>query len=237
MYILEGNIGVGKSTFLEQIKKNLPEIQILTEPKDNWTQQIFGQSLLENFYKNPQRWAYTLETLAMICRAKDHIKEQNQKNGNVLIERSVYSGHYCFAINGHQNGYFTQIEWNIYNKWANFILTNQCKPPKGFIYLKATPQICIERIKKRGRMSEKSLTMAYLKQIHYWHEKFLIKKDNITETIKNVPVLILNCNQNFIQNQQILLEHLVKTKNFIEKTTLTKQLNTVIKDKDIGLTI
>ena len=84
MYIVEGNIGVGKSTFLNLIQQNLPEVKILTEPKDNWTNQIYGQSLLENFYKSPQRWAYTLETLAMICRAKDHMREQESSQNIVM---------------------------------------------------------------------------------------------------------------------------------------------------------
>ena len=78
MYLLEGNIGVGKSTFLKLVKEHLPELKVLTEPVDNWNNLIYGQSLLENFYKQPKRWAYTLETLTMICRAQDHILQQKK---------------------------------------------------------------------------------------------------------------------------------------------------------------
>ncbi|MFC1894388.1 deoxynucleoside kinase [Candidatus Dependentiae bacterium] len=218
MYIVEGNIGVGKSTFLTLMKKNLSEVKILTEPKDNWTNQIYGQSLLENFYKNPQRWAYTLETFAMMCRAKDHINEQADKSNNILVERSIYSGHYCFAQNGYESGFFSKIEWQVYNKWVEFLLHQKCDLPRGFIYLKADPEICYKRIQKRNRISEKKITLRYIKQIDTWHEKFLIQKEGIFEDLKKVPVLILDCSHDFIDIQANLHKHIVKLQNFFEKT-------------------
>ena len=55
MYIVEGNIGVGKSTFLQLIHHLDPTIAIIPEPKENWAQRVYGQSLLANFYQDPQR--------------------------------------------------------------------------------------------------------------------------------------------------------------------------------------
>ena len=63
MYIVEGNIGAGKSTFLQLIDTHMPDVSVALEPVNNWQNQIYGQSLLTNFYKNPKPWAYTLETL------------------------------------------------------------------------------------------------------------------------------------------------------------------------------
>lgn len=219
MYILEGNIGVGKSTFLNKVKENIPELEVLTEPVNNWTNQIFGQSLLENFYKDTSRWAYTLENLAMIHRVKDHIEIQQKGNQNILIERSIYSGHYCFTKNSYQNGHLTEIEWEIYNKWADHLLKS-CNPPKGFIYLKANPEICMNRIKKRNRISEKKITLAYIRQIDEWHEKFLTKKENIKDNLKDIPVLTINCDIDFIENPQELVKHIGKVKKFIAETSL-----------------
>lgn len=214
MYILEGNIGVGKSTFLNKIKENIPKLEVLTEPVNNWANQIFGQSLLENFYKDSSRWAYTLENLAMLHRVKDHIEIQKKNNPNILMERSIYSGHYCFTKNSYQNGYLNEIEWKIYNKWADYLLKS-CNPPKGFIYLKASPEICMKRIKKRNRISEKKITLAYIRQIDEWHEKFLIKKENIKDNLKNIPVLTINCDIDFIENPQELTKHIKQVKEFI----------------------
>lgn len=225
MYILEGNIGVGKSTFLNKLKENLPELEVLTEPVNNWADQMFGQSLLENFYKETSRWAYTLENLAMIHRVKDHIEIQAKKNPKIVMERSIYSGHYCFAKNSFVNKHLNNIEWKIYEKWIDFLHKN-CNPPKGFIYLKADPEICITRIKKRNRLSEKTITLGYIKQIDKWHDKFLLYKENLHQNLKNVPVIKIDCNKEFESNSNQLKEHINKVKEFINQTNITtKQQN------------
>jgi deoxyadenosine/deoxycytidine kinase len=215
MYIVEGNIGVGKSTFLKLISQNLPEVSVLPEPTENWTSQVFGQSLLDNFYKDPNRWAYTLEILAMICRARDHLKVQEKNQVDLVMERSIYSGHYCFALNGHQSGFFTDVEWQIYNEWVDFLLTKKCQAPIGFIYLRAEPEVCMERIRKRNRTSESSISFEYVKQIHNWHEKFLIKKENLSKNLQHVPVLVLDCNKDFVDNKQNLQQHIASLSLFL----------------------
>ncbi len=222
MYILEGNIGAGKSTFINLLGKYLPTIQALPEPKDNWTKTVYGQSLLANFYSNPQRWAYTMETLTMICRAQQHIKLQKKRGKPIIIERSLYSGHYCFALNGYESGFFSKIEWEIYNKWVDFIINKQCQPPEGFIYLKVKPEICMQRIKKRNRISEKDISLEYLKQIDKHHDKFLLEKENVFKNIKKIPVLTLHCNEDFLSNDQVMQKHVFMIKNFIEETQKQK---------------
>ena len=218
MYIVEGNIGVGKSTFLELVKQHAPDIDVVPEPKDNWTSEHYGKSLLENFYQDASRWAYTIETFAMICRSRDHLLQQKHPVKNRLIERSIYSGHYCFAKNDYQNGHLTDLEWDIYHKWVDFVLKEMCKPPQGFIYLRTTPKACFDRVIKRGRKSEKNLSLNYLKQIHEWHEKFLIHKDGLIEDIERVPVLILDCTPEFAEDKDQMSEHMGRLREFLART-------------------
>lgn len=49
MYIVEGNIGAGKSTFLNLIGIHMPHVSIALEPLNNWQSEEYGQSLLKNF--------------------------------------------------------------------------------------------------------------------------------------------------------------------------------------------
>lgn len=221
MYIIEGNIGVGKSTFLSLIQKHLPTVQYTLEPVDNWANQNFGHSLLEQFYTNPERWAYTIETLAMVSRSRDHIAVQDL-HPHHLVERSIYSGHYCFALNGKRDGYFHAVEWDAYMQWVNFIINNKCKEPHGFIYLQADPDVCHARIAKRQRAGENMISKEYLHNIHYWHEQFLIEKKGLTPAIAEVPVLILNANIDFVYHREQMEDHARQISSFIEATCGTR---------------
>ena len=70
--IVEGNIGAGKSTFLKLLSSAL-DIQPVFEPHDKW-QNIGGENLLENFYQDTQRWAYSFQTYAFVSRV---IEQEN----------------------------------------------------------------------------------------------------------------------------------------------------------------
>jgi len=222
MYIVEGNIGVGKSTFLQHMKELDQTIDIIPEPKDSWTSTAYGQSLLANFYENTPRWAYTLETFAMIRRTKDHIREENNPNPFRLMERSVYSGHYCFAVNGYESGYFSDLEWQIYKNWVDFLIEDHCTPPLGFVYLQASPEVCFSRIRKRHRESEKKLSFGYLQAIHDHHERFLIEKEGVFQALQRVPVLILNCDKDFLTDQAVAEGHLEQLRAFFKSSQAPK---------------
>jgi deoxyadenosine/deoxycytidine kinase len=218
MYILEGNIGAGKSTFLRLIDEHIPSIKTVTEPVNNWQSTVYGQSLLTNFYQEPKRWAYTFELLTMICRVQDHLKEQHDKNSAKVIERSIYSGYYCFARNSYAQGFISEAEWQVYQQWFSFLIPHKCMPPRGFIYLRVSPEIAFERIKKRNRHAEKTLTFDYLKQIDQQHELLLIKKEGVLPHLKKVPVLVLDCNEDFENDLTLLHKHMQAIQSFMAQT-------------------
>ncbi len=218
MYIVEGNIGAGKSTFLKLLAKKTPEISIILEPVYSWQDKTYGESLLANFYQHPKRWAYTFETLTMMCRVKEHLLEQENPNPNRIFERSIYSGNYCFAKNSFANKFLTPLEWHMYVDWFNFLVPTRCQAPLGFIYLRTAPDICYERAKKRNRSAEKTLQLSYLKQLHQRHDEFLIEKKDVIAQIKDTPVLILDCDQEFEADVKKFQEHVAAVKKFMLET-------------------
>ena len=52
--IVEGNIGCGKTTFLEHFSRFEKRVEVLTEPVDRW-RNANGHNLLELMYKDPER--------------------------------------------------------------------------------------------------------------------------------------------------------------------------------------
>jgi deoxyadenosine/deoxycytidine kinase len=221
MYILEGNIGAGKSTFLKLITQKISQISASLEPIDTWHNTIHGQSLLTNFYESPQRWAYTLETSTMLSRIKEHIHQQKHQTQNLIMERSIYSGHYCFARNSYESGFMSPLEWKIYIQTFDLLTQTKCKAPLGFIYVRTNPEIAYERVKKRNRDAEKTLSLNYLKMIHVRHEDFLIHHKKSILALKNTPVLILNCDEEFQTNETILAQHINAIQNFMHTTRQT----------------
>ena len=68
---IEGNIGAGKSTFLKILKLNLEKIKIIEEPLIKWQnieQDGINYNILDMYYKDPKRWAYTFQTYAFYSR-------------------------------------------------------------------------------------------------------------------------------------------------------------------------
>ena len=157
----------------------------------------------------------------MVCRSRDHLREQNNPNKRRVIERSIYSGHYCFAQNDYKSGYLNEVEWHSYNHAAKFFLQEQCHIPDGFIYLKADPQVCFERMQKRNRTGEEAVKLAYLEQIHQWHERFLIEKENLFEGLKHVPVLVLDANEDFLNTPEAMKQHMIALQEFMDQKPST----------------
>ncbi|KKR96710.1 MAG: hypothetical protein UU47_C0009G0005 [candidate division TM6 bacterium GW2011_GWE2_41_16] len=217
MYILEGNIGSGKTTFLTMLQQHAPEIAVSLEPLTNWQKESYGQSLLGSFYQDPCRWAYSMETFAMQNRVLQHLHDQQQKEP-LIVERSIYSGHYCFATNGYAQGFLSQLEWTVYSAMFKLLVPGHCYPPRGFIYLRVNPHISFDRIKKRSRSEESAIPFDYIQSIHAMHEQFLIKKTHISNELLNVPVLILDCNEDFESDPSVMAKHLRKLYAFIEYT-------------------
>ena len=215
MFIVEGNIGAGKSTFLTMVAKAAPHISVVLEPLHNWQRQTQGQSLLLNFMNNPGRWSYTMETLTMMCRVKDHLQEQSNPNPSRLMERSIYSGHYCFALTGYESGFMTGVEWQMYHEWFTFLVPTKCRPPQGFIYLKLDPEVAFNRIAKRNREGEQKITLDYLKAIDQKHDDFLIRKKNILPELELVPVLTVDVNKDFEMDAEHFEQMLFQIEEFM----------------------
>lgn len=220
MYIIEGNVGVGKSTFLRLIQEQLPEVKAIFEPVNAWSGSENAQSLLNNFYTDTPRWSYTMETFTMFTRIRDHIRELPFHSKLTVAERSLYSGYYCFAKNGYLQGQMEAIEWFMYTQWFEFLMP-RIALPTGFIYLKSDPATCYKRTHKRNRSGEETIPLHYFEQLHNQHETFLIQKQGITDRLKNIPVLVLDVSDEFENNRELMQKYAHEVKNFIE-LTLTK---------------
>lgn len=192
---IEGNIGSGKTTFLHNLKRyinNLAEYNIdasiVYEPVDLWlqTKDSDGKNILEKFYEDQERWSYLFQMNSFISRIKVIDEELNKPKlcdfdgyslkKIVFIERSIFTDKNCFAKLCYENGKMTQLEYETYCKWNNWLSEQFKAQADGYIYLKCDPKENSERIKSRSREGEEGIPITYLEQLHEKHETWMEKE-------------------------------------------------------------
>ncbi len=194
--VIEGNIGAGKSTFLKLLSKTL-NAHLVNEPLEKW-QNVEGGNILDHFYKDTRRWAYTFQSYAFITRVlalEEQLKMTNKPI--IVLERSVYSDRYCFAKNCFELGLMSALEWSLYQEWFEWLMAHYHNQPDAFVYLQTDPIVCYQRLLKRSRSEESDVSLEYLTMLHNKHENWLLKKKDLTDYVKAIPVLTLECNQDF----------------------------------------
>ena len=175
IFSLDGNIGVGKSTLLKEIAKQFPEILIIQEPVDVWTalKNSDGQNLLELFYKDKHRYAYTFQNAAILSRLKllkDAVAAA-RPGQIILTERSVLTDRCVFAEMLKDQGFLNGIEWQLYTTWFDTFATDL--PMAGIVYISNRCETAYERIQKRNRSEENTIAMSYLTELETQHTKWL----------------------------------------------------------------
>ena len=218
-FVVEGNIGAGKSTFLRIIEEKL-NIDVVYEPTDKWN---LGEkdNPLDLFYKDTKRWAYTFQTYAFITRVQAQLEHMRGINTNTpqVYERSVYCDRYCFAKNCFDMGTMTEMEWNIYKEWFSWLVESYTAKPSGFIYLRTSPDVCFDRIQKRSRCEESGVPKSYLELLHDRHEDWLIHGKDVMPWLENTPVLVLDCDAEFEVDPAEQQHHLKELEMFIARVT------------------
>ena len=59
--VVEGNIGSGKSTFLQHFERWNSQVELVAEPVDSW-RDLKGHNLLQQMYEQPERNSLTFQT-------------------------------------------------------------------------------------------------------------------------------------------------------------------------------
>jgi len=197
MISVEANVGAGKSSFLKIFGEKWPELfNVILEPLEEWKLKYsdVDNNILGLFYSDIPRWGYTFQSNAFITRIQKF--ENEKKNGMInLTERSILSDHHIFAQMLYDDGKMNQIEWKLYQNWFNWLSDKFNAKPEKIIYLRCDPQIAYERVKKRARSEEETISLEYLTRLSEYHDKWLLNESSI-------PVKVYNVDEDFIDNDE-----------------------------------
>ena len=155
---IEGLIGCGKSTLVTNlcIKRNYVPF---FEPVET-------NPYLEDYYKDPKRFAFTMQVHLLWERYKMFQNAYYRSlQGEVCVLDRSPQGDYAFALVQDMDGYFTKNEFTTYQN-MNKILHSQMASSDLMIWLDISPKEAVERIKKRSRECECSISLEYLEHLY-----------------------------------------------------------------------
>ncbi len=202
LVLLEGNIAAGKSTLGMSLAAS-DHFQFVPEPVAHW-QTGFAANLLERFYADTQRWAFTMQIGAFVTRAQ--MVASSSADAITVFERSVYCDRYVFAKNLHDQGFMDDTEWAVYcHFWEHF--TAALPAPDAILYLRTPADECLRRLHVRGRAEEKGISLAYLQQLEACHDEWLGGPSSGA-----IPILTLDGTRAWSANDVVLqLEEILPT--------------------------
>ena len=173
MILFEGNIAAGKSTVGRRLAAS-ELFAFVEEPVGAW-QGEFEENLLDLFYRDTNRWAFTFQLAAFTTRAKTWTEVLAMTDHrNVVLERSIYCDRYVFAKNCYQSGLMKKTEWQLYCKLWDWLESNWCAEPDKIVYLRTPAEVCLERIEARGRAEETTIPIEYLRDLERLHDEWLV---------------------------------------------------------------
>jgi deoxyadenosine/deoxycytidine kinase len=210
LFTIEGNIGSGKSTFIELLQKEFKHMNgvpvvYIPEPVEEWTtiQSKDGKNMIELFYEDKHKYAFSFQMMAYISRL-DYLRKMTEEYPNCILisERSLYADYYVFAKMLFEDGYISSENYQIYQKWFHTFLTDI--DVTGIIYLKTPATTCIERCGKRSRKGEENIPSEYIINCGNKHDDWidntiinsLVIEDNTIQEVDQLKKFIkdeLNC--------------------------------------------
>ncbi|XP_063982082.1 deoxynucleoside kinase-like isoform X3 [Diachasmimorpha longicaudata] len=184
---IEGNIGSGKTTFLNNFKQ-FNNTMVLQEPVELW-RNVEGMNLLDLMYKDPGRYACLFQSYVQLTMLQLHTMKSPLPYK--IMERSVYSAR-CFIENMKRTNVLKEVEATVLEKWYDWCINHALIETDLIVYLRTTPDIVYKRMRARARQEENLVSLEYLEQVHQIHEDWLYHR-----TLFDVPapVIILDADQ------------------------------------------
>ena len=181
---IEGNIGAGKTSLATTMSKEFNAKLILERFADN--------PFLPKFYKEPQRYAFTLEMSFLADRYQQISDDLSQLD---LFKDFIVSDYDVFKSLIFSKITLPEDEFMLYRKLFYQVYKDIPKPDL-YVYLYQNTERLQENIKKRGRKYEKEIQDEYLDKINSGYLDFLKNHPEF-----NVKIIDIS-EKDFVKNRE-----------------------------------
>lgn len=170
---VEGNIGAGKTSFCNRIADDFNCQIILESFEDN--------PFLQQFYQNPERYAFPVELFFMTER---HKQLQQGLLEPELFKRGTIADYFFLKTLLFAKNNLSDEEHRLFSRIFKVLNTSFPKPDL-LVYLHRSVEDLQTNIRKRGRDYEKDISADYLKKIQNTYFEFF-------RTEMSMPILIID---------------------------------------------
>lgn len=193
--VIEGNIGVGKTSLSKKLSKDLN--------KDLIIEQYLENPFLEKYYENPNRYALNVELTFLADRCRQLMDFNNQISffsSGIVADYDIFKSLVFASVS------LKEVDYNLFRK-IFYQMTKGLFKSNLVIYLVQSSDQLLKNIKKRGRNFEKQITKEYLDKIHSAYQAHL--KNNFETKTIFIDVSDLD----FVESKDDYLELLFRLKN------------------------
>ncbi len=155
-------IGAGKSTLAGALGKHLG-IDVYYEP-------VQDNEYLADFYRDTARYAFATQIYLLNRRFQQH-QEIIWRGRSAIQDRTIYEDS-VFARTLVDLGLMDKRDYHTYQDLFQHMSNFMCKP-NLIVYLDVSPERSMERIQKRSREVETTITLDYLQALYSSYETFV----------------------------------------------------------------
>ncbi len=203
---VEGPIGVGKTSLATLLAEEFNYRTVLEQAEQN--------PFLNTFYKDRNKYSFQTQLFFLLSRYQQQ-KEMLQQD---LFQQGIVSDYVfvkdkIFAILN-----LSEDELRLYESVYN-LLDGRILKPDLVIFLQASSDVLLNRVKKRKHDYEKNIDAEYLEKLSDAYSRFFF-------SYQETPLLVVNCSEmNFVEKPEdykiILREVLHMKKHKLDKHYVT----------------
>tara|TARA_B100001996_G_scaffold149154_1_gene113511 strand:- start:89 stop:703 length:615 start_codon:yes stop_codon:yes gene_type:complete len=162
-----GNIGSGKTSLTKLLSKHYKLEAHYEDVSEN--------PYLNDFYDHMERWSFNLQIYFLNSRFRQLLTFKGNKK-NFIQDRTIYEDAYIFAPNLNSMGLMNKTDYNNYKNLFELI-ESLIKGPDLLIYLRSGIPNLVNKIHKRGRDYENSISIDYLSRLNERYEAWISTYD------------------------------------------------------------